>query len=156
MLLLQLPKHEAPLKWPMYLSPNFDTCLVCSLTAPDVVSGNCDIYRSVFISEVSAVMWQSGNNPHTLMSTTSRPVPKKPLSNGHIWLREKEKTCHCRTWNIHLFSYLNSFMDGKQSSASQIFSEWRITLMCWCSYNTFFSGFSLVLSVCALTFVGTI
>jgi len=77
MLLLQLPKHEAPLKWPMYLSPNFDTCLVCSLTAPDVVSGNCDIYRSVFISEVSAVMWQSGNKSHTLMSTTSRPVPKK-------------------------------------------------------------------------------
>ena len=51
---IAITKPRSPSKMTS-VSYTVDTCLVCSLTVPDVVSDNCDICMKVLSSKVSAV-----------------------------------------------------------------------------------------------------
>ena len=89
------------------VSSNIDTCLVCSLTVPDVVSDNGDICIKVFSSEVSVVKWQS-YKLNTVTTTNVVFFAQKTLSNSHISEFEKKRTCDWHSWNNDLFSCLKT------------------------------------------------
>ena len=105
------------------ISSNVDTCLVCSLTVPNVVSDNRDICRKVFSLDVSAVKWQ----------LKLQQVAHIDVNNCHIpcptFVTDKKRTHDWHSWN-NPFLYLRTpFMDRNQSNVTKIFPEWWSS---WC------------------------